>query len=84
MKKKRFEPSQALACALRKDEYENCYDLAVEDPDVIRYLKCETIEIKKPCEDGWVLVTVEGFPLGWGKYSKGNFKNRYLPGWRLM
>ena len=84
MKKKRFEPSQALACALHKDEYENRYDLTVDDPDVIRYLKCESIEIKKPCKDGWVLVTVEGFPLGWGKYSKGNFKNRYLPGWRLM
>jgi len=84
MKKKRFEPSQALACALHKEEYENRYDLTVEDPDVIRYLKCETIEIKKPCKDGWVLVTVEGFPLGWGKYSKGSFKNRYLPGWRLM
>lgn len=84
MKKKRFEPSQALACALHKDEYENRYDLTVDDPDVIRYLKCESIEIKKPCKDGWVLVTVEGFPLGWGKHSKGNFKNRYLPGWRLM
>ena len=84
MKKKRFEPSQALACALRKEEYENRYDLAADDPDVIRYLKCESIEIKKPCRDGWVLVTVQGYPLGWGKYSKGNFKNRYLPGWRLM
>lgn len=84
MKKKRFEPSQALACALKKEEYENRYDLTADDPDVIRYLKCESIEIKKPCKDGWVLVTVEGFPLGWGKYSQGNFKNRYLPGWRLM
>ena len=84
MKKKRFEPSQALACALKKEEYENCYDLTADDPDVIRYLKCESIEIKKPCKDGWVLVTVDGFPLGWGKYSKGSFKNRYLPGWRLM
>ena len=84
MKKKRFEPSQALACALKKEEYENRYDLSVDDLDVIRYLKCESIEIKKPCRDGWVLVTVDGFPLGWGKYSKGSFKNRYLPGWRLM
>lgn len=84
MKKKRFEPSQALACALKKGEYENCYDLSVDDPDVIRYLKCETIEIKQACQDGWVLVTVEGFPLGWGKYQQGTFKNRYLPGWRLM
>ena len=84
IKKKRFEPSQSLACALRKEEYENCYDLEVNDPDVIRYLKCESIEIKQTCKDGWILVTVGGFPLGWGKYSKGNFKNRYLPGWRLM
>ena len=84
MKKNRFEPSQALANALKMEEYDNCYDLAADDIDVIRYLKCESIEIKKEVKDGWVLVCVNGHPLGFGKYSKGNFKNKYLPGWRWM
>lgn len=84
MKKNRFEPSQALANALRMEEYDNVYNMSVEDEDVIRYLKCESIEVKKPCKDGWVLLCVDGYPLGFGKYLKGNFKNKYLPGWRLM
>lgn len=83
-KKNRFEPSQALACALKAEEYDNTYCLTAEDPDVIRYLKCESIEIKKDCMDGWILVCVDGFPLGWGKSNNGSFKNKYLPGWRMM
>ena len=84
MKKNRFEPSQALASSLKMSDYDNVYNLSVEDDDVIRYLKCEAIDIKKDCKDGWLLVCVEGFPLGFGKYNKGSFKNKYLPGWRWM
>lgn len=84
MKKNRFEPSQALASALKMDEYNNVYHLKAGDEDVIRYLKCESITLKEPCKDGFVLVCVDGFPLGFGKVSKGSFKNKYLPGWRLM
>ena len=32
---------------------------------------------------GWYLVCVDGFPLGWGKVSRGILKNKYLPGWRI-
>jgi hypothetical protein len=65
-------------------DYDNIYNLKVEDEDVIRYLKCESIDIKQECKDGWLLICVEGYPLGFGKYNKGNFKNKYLPGWRWM
>lgn len=84
MKKGRFEPSQALASSLRPGEYENTYNLRADDPDVIRYLKCETIEVPESVADGYVLVCVDSFPLGWGKVQGGRFKNKYLPGWRLM
>ena len=84
MKKNRFEPSQALACALKAEEYDNCYNLSAEDEDVIRYLKCETIDAKTPVADGFVLVCVDGYPLGWGKAAKGVIKNKYLAGWRMM
>ena len=84
MKKNRFEPSQALACALKAEEYENCYNLSAEDEDVIRYLKCETITAKMPVKDGFVLVCVDGYPLGWGKAAGGVIKNKYLAGWRMM
>ena len=84
MKKNRFEPSQALACALKAEEYDNCYSLPAEDADIIRYLKCETITAKEPVRDGFVLVCADGYPLGWGKASNGVIKNKYLAGWRMM
>lgn len=82
-KKNRFEPSQALACALKADEYSNVYNLSVDDERVIRYLKCESIDLPD-AKDGFVLITCNGYSLGFAKVKKGNFKNKYLPGWRLM
>lgn len=87
MKKKRFEPSQSLAMALRKEDYKNCLDLSSEDERVLRYLKGETLvlteeEANRP--DGWQLVCVDGYPLGWGKKTRSNLKNKYHSGWRLM
>lgn len=83
-KKSRFEPSQALACALHRNEYDNVYLLDSKDSDVKRYLKCESIELKQEVRDGWVLVCVDEFPLGWAKANNGILKNKYLPGWRMM
>ena len=54
------------------------------DERVIRYLKCESIECPEDTKDGYVLILVDGYPLGFGKYKNGQFKNRYLPGWRMM
>lgn len=84
MKKNRFEPSQALACALKAEEYDNIYNMSADDPDVMRYLRCETVELKHECKDGWVLMCVDGYPLGFAKVAKGSFKNKYLPGWRCQ
>ncbi|MCR5322402.1 MAG: RsmB/NOP family class I SAM-dependent RNA methyltransferase [Lachnospiraceae bacterium] len=80
----RFEPSQALACALRAEEYDNRIDLDADSPDVIKYLKCESIDVTQNAEDGSVLVCCGGFPLGWGKLAGKRLKNKYLPGWRMM
>lgn len=84
MKKLRFEPSQALANALHIEDYEKTISFSVDDPRVIRYLKCETIELEDGYEDGWYLIAVEGFPLGWAKVANSNLKNKYLPGWRWI
>ncbi len=84
VRKGRFEPSQALAMALSKDTYPNCYSLPADDPDVLHYLKCETISPKIPLKDGYALVCVDDYPLGFLKVKGNNTKNKYLPGWRLM
>lgn len=84
MKKQRFEPSQALAVALKTDEYDKIISLSSKEMEAIRYLKCESIDPEGDYKDGWNLVCVDGYPLGWSKLAKGNFKNKYLPGWRWV
>ena len=86
LKKNRFEPSQALAMSLKKEEYACCIDIPAEDERILRYLKGETLDVgalTSAGEKGWRLVCVDGYPLGWGKLSGGLLKNKYLPGWRL-
>jgi len=86
LKKNRFEPSQALAMCLKKEEYKKIIDLPVEDDRIRRYLKGETLDVDdlvKNKDKGWYLVCVDGYPLGFGKLSNGTLKNKYLPGWRL-
>ncbi len=79
-KKKRFEPSQALAMALKSEEFANTFSMELSDDRIDRYLKGETIE--GDVRDGWVLICVEGYPLGWGKAANGRIKNKYYKGWR--
>lgn len=83
--KDRFEPSQAFAMVLKKEQYRAVIDLSSLDHRVIRYLKGETIEVDDlplKRQKGWQLVCVDGFPLGWGKLVNGSLRNKYLPGWR--
>ncbi len=43
--KDRFEPSQAFAMVLKKEQYTAVIDLPCDDQRVIRYLKGETIDV---------------------------------------
>lgn len=84
IKKGRFEPSQALAMALKPGQYETTVRLAEEDDRVLRYLKGETLALSEeegPVK-GWCLVAMEDYPMGWAKGSGMSLKNKYYPGWR--
>jgi NOL1/NOP2/sun family putative RNA methylase len=86
----RFEPSHALALGLEASAAGRTLDLTADGPEVVRYLKGETLEVDPSrlrlapglSAKGYVLVTVNGFPLGWGKWLNGLLKNEYPPGWR--
>ena len=78
-----FEPSQQLAMALRKDEFNQVIDLKSDDILTDKYLKGETIRVSSGL-NGWVLVTCDGYPLGFGKISNGVIKNKIDPGWRKL
>lgn len=86
IRKDRFEPSQPLAMALKKESYAAVIDLPATDDRVLRYLKGETILIddtEAVRKKGWQLVCVDGYPLGWGKLVNGVLKNKFLSGWRM-
>jgi len=86
-KKNRFEPSQALAMVMKIDDYNTSINMTINDPNVIKYLKGETIEIegiKTSKPSGWQLICVDSFPLGWGKLSGTTLKNKYCASWRWM
>ena len=84
----RFEPSQALAMALKKEEFDSVLDLSSADPRTVKYLKGETISLLPEQEggraraSGWQLICTDGFPLGFAKLAGQNLKNKYQPGWR--
>ncbi len=84
IKKNRFEPSQSLAMGLGAYQYKNIVNFEIDDPNVIKYLKCETITLPEEVSSGMKLVCVDGFPLGWAKASGNMLKNKYHSGWRLM
>ena len=81
IKKHSFEPSMALALNLKMNEFKNVINLSVDDKRVISYLKGETISVPET-KDGWVLVCVDGYSLGFGKMQNGIMKNKYAKEWR--
>lgn len=84
IKKKRFEPSQSLPMLLKADDFDNVLRLSPDSSEVYKYLRGETLEVDdNGLKDGWVLVTVLDYPLGFAKNIRGTLKNKYLPGWRM-
>ena len=81
IKTKRFEPSQAFAMTLKKEDVKISLDFNISDEDLKRYMRGESFTVN--CNDGWCLVCLEGYPLGWGKVQNGRLKNKYLPSWMM-
>lgn len=84
----------ALAMGLRAQEALRTLPLASASTEALRYLKGETLEItaeqirRNPIapEDmplkGYVLVCIDGYPAGWGKWDGSVLKNELAAGWR--
>ena len=83
MKKDFFEPSQQLAMALKADEFSQGINLKSDDILTEKYLKGETIKVDSSYK-GWILITCDGHPLGFGKITNGTVKNKIDAGWRKL
>jgi NOL1/NOP2/sun family putative RNA methylase len=81
-KKGRFEPSQPLAMALDGKAFRRRISWKAEEESAARYLRGETVQVGREHENGWNLVCVDDFSLGWGKVVNGVLKNKYLCTWR--
>lgn len=75
VKNDKFKPSQALASSMKMDSFKNVINLPYNSDNVKKYLKGETI--LENCEDGDILVCVNGYPLGFGVANLGKIKNKY-------
>lgn len=82
MKPNRFDPSTALALALPRSAARQSLNLAAHDGAIVRYLKGETLIPDRSLDKGYVLVCVDGYPLGWARSQNGILKNDYLAAWR--
>ena len=90
MKKNRFEPSHALALSMKEEEAVRRFSMKADGMEAVRYLKGETLRIEeaKNCDlngqKGWVLMTVDGWSLGFSKLAGGILKNHYPKGLRWL
>ena len=92
LKKNRFEPSHALALALRPDQARISLRLKPQEGPVLRYLKGETLDFNSlegeltpaGAGKGWALVCAGEYSLGWAKLTGQIFKNHYPKGLRWM
>lgn len=73
-RKNRFEPSYALCLTLKKEDFKNTVDFECDSEELKKYLMGNTVECDKK---GWSAVTVNGYPIGWGKASNGILKNHF-------
>ncbi len=78
----RFEPGHALALGLTLRDARQVVNLPADGDDVLRYLRGEPLEA--PGDAGWVLVALDGYPLGWGKRVGRVVKNHYPRGLRWV
>lgn len=79
-KKNRFEPSHSLALALKPSDVMRTYNYEVDSLEIKKYLHGETLEGNKG--NGFGLVLVDGYPLGFVKEVQGTLKNYYPKGLR--
>lgn len=80
MKKNYIQPHHQLFSALGH-LFKRKINFTPNDPLLLKYLKGEEIPVS--CENGWAVITVDGFALGGVKVVNGVAKNHYPKGLRL-
>jgi NOL1/NOP2/sun family putative RNA methylase len=83
IKKNRIEPAHSLALALPEHNKTSTYNYSLSSTEIDQYLHGEALQGENRY-NGWLLITIDGFALGWGKESNGQIKNHYPKGLRWL
>lgn len=65
---------------IAKEDAKRSINISSSSDDIIRYLKGDVIEAN--VDNGWCLILVDGYPIGWGKSVNGIIKNHFPKGLR--
>jgi NOL1/NOP2/sun family putative RNA methylase len=81
-KSDRFIPSPALAAGIRGEDAQKVLEFSLDEADLAAYQRGSPVKITgdRYRSGSWVLVTVSGVSLGWGKTQEGRLKS-YYPSW---
>jgi NOL1/NOP2/sun family putative RNA methylase len=80
--KERFIPSHSLAMGIHGDQARHILPLQVGDQRLCSYFAGESFPDSG--DNTWVLIAVDGFPVGWGKRVQNVIKNFYPHGLRRL
>lgn len=83
IKKDRFEPSHALALLCKPKFVKNTVSFSADSKEIRDYIWGQALFTENKNE-GWTLVCVDNFSIGWGKLTKGQLKNHYPKGLRKV
>ncbi len=83
IKKNYFEPAHSLFTSADIKNIRRVLNLKLTDPRVNRFLKGEEIPVDNDVK-GYTAVSIESIPLGFGKVSGGQLKNKYPKGLRIL
>lgn len=75
LRRGRFHPAHELALALTGEDVALSLKFGADDGSLAAYMA--GTDLPSAGSDGWVLVTVDGYGLGWGKRVGGRLKNHY-------
>ena len=77
-RKSYFKPDHALALALTPQDVVESVNFTADSNEIAAYLQGH--DLPSSGANGWLLVAVDSFALGWGKRVNGRIKNHYPRG----
>lgn len=83
IKKDRFEPSHALALAIKAEDAKAFVSYKEDSQEIRQYLNGQTVRCNKDLQKGWTLIMVDEYSIGWVKQAGGMLKNHYPKGLRI-